>query len=201
MDTLSPAESQLEAEYLVEVTTLAATWARRMLLVEDVDDIAQDVTLDCLAMLRAGRPMPDPRARNQFVRGIVRHRVIDDLRSAERRIWRETEFARELEGEEHLWMSPEKALDDQELQHVIALTIDAMPPRRRQVYLLASDEGATDQSVGALLDMQVNTIHQHANNARRQLRAALSQYFGLSEVVSIKRGRPRTRPSPLGAAA
>ena len=201
MPVVSATESLLEEDYFIEVAALARRHARRRLLTDDVEDVVQGVVLAALTSMRAGDVGMITRGLNGYVDMLVVRRIYDDVRTDNRRARRDALYEREISSTDRLWMSPDLALDAQELQHVIALAIDAMTPLRRRVYLLATDDAATEESAAAALGMKQNAVHSQVQRALRQLRRALSQYVGLSEVVPIKLGRPRTRRLSREAAA
>ena len=79
------------------------------------DDIAQDVVLECLLKVRAGRWRVAREALGAFVRRLVRRRAVDWLRRSQRRSERNAEHAREIRESTHAWMSPDLASEEREL--------------------------------------------------------------------------------------
>jgi len=62
-----------------------------------------------------------------------------------------------------------------ELKHAIAEAIDALPDRRRQVYLLSREEGLKHHEIADRLGITLSTVKKTLGDAREDIRAFLTR--------------------------
>jgi RNA polymerase sigma-70 factor (family 1) len=67
----------------------------------------------------------------------------------------------------------------QEIQMLAAEAINAMPEKRREVYLLSRHEGLKYGEIAERLDVSVKTVEAHLSKALEQLRVYLKDYIPL----------------------
>jgi RNA polymerase sigma-70 factor (ECF subfamily) len=72
--------------------------------------------------------------------------------------------------------SPLQQLTDQELQGVIEVAIDALPPRCREVFVLSRFEGLSYLEISRALDISPKTVENQISKALMLLRSALQTY-------------------------
>jgi hypothetical protein len=92
---------------VVEIHRQARALAETHVRSDVADDIAQDVALECLIMIRAGRWSVRHADLTNVLCGVVRQRVVDWRRCRALGHERNAEYWRDLEDSEHAWMSPE----------------------------------------------------------------------------------------------
>lgn len=76
--------------------------------------------------------------------------------------------------------APETAaneLQEKEIQFLVAETIDAMPEKRRQIYLMSRQDGLKYKEIADKLEVSVKTVEAHLSKALEQLRASLKDYL------------------------
>ncbi len=72
--------------------------------------------------------------------------------------------------------SPLQQLTDKELQAVIYTTIDLLPARCREVFVLSRFEGLSYQEIGWALDISPKTVENQISKALMILRSAVQDY-------------------------
>ena len=66
---------------------------------------------------------------------------------------------------------------DRELYRMISAAVDAMPPRRRAVFMMVKEEGMKYKAVAELLDISKKTVEVHMSEALREVRAVVRNYL------------------------
>jgi RNA polymerase sigma-70 factor (ECF subfamily) len=158
---------------IVEIHRLAREFAGKRVAADVADDIAQDICLECLVKIRAGRWSVRHSDLAVFVRGVVRRRVVDWLRRREHGDERNAEHARELEEGEHAWMSPELLLEERELAVVREETLRELPTACRRAYLMVREEGESYKGAARRLGVSRSAVSAHIVTAQRRFRRVL----------------------------
>lgn len=70
----------------------------------------------------------------------------------------------------------EAAGDPDEVMRTIQSAIDHLPPRRREIFMLAKMEGFTYEEIACELDISRNTVEVHMTKALKYLREHLGQF-------------------------
>ncbi|HVJ17883.1 MAG TPA: RNA polymerase sigma factor [Polyangiaceae bacterium] len=79
------------------------------------------------------------------------------------------------------------------MEAVFDATLAAMPPRRREVFLLLGEGSLSYKAAAAVLGLRYETVHTHARLASRDLRAAFTR-----SGFRIANLKTRLLPSPKG---
>jgi RNA polymerase sigma-70 factor (ECF subfamily) len=66
---------------------------------------------------------------------------------------------------------------DRELYQLISAVVDAMPPKRRTVFMMVKEEGMKYKEVAVLLDISKKTVEVHMSEALREVRTAVRDYL------------------------
>ena len=199
MNHPSHAALSREDAFLIQVSTLARQCARRLLILEEdeVEDIAQDIVLQCLASFRSGKGVVITSGIACFVRTMVLRQVIDAFRASMRRENRSAEYARELTERTHVWMSPELGVEEAEFETFLDRTIASLPPICRRVYVMIREDDASYETVGRTLGISRHTVHAHLKAAQRRFRAALLEQDLTSSACRPERSEePALRRAP-----
>lgn len=175
MDTFHPPEASDEGALLIEISTLARRFARRRLPREDADDLAQDIVLECLVNVRAGKGGINVSLLPGFVRHMVRLRTIDARRRRCRRSSTDRYYARVLPDVPHVWMSPEMAIEVEELENFHARTLASLSCTCRRAYTMVREDEASYRAVAAQLGVSRAAVNWHVAAAHRRFRAELVQ--------------------------
>ena len=183
---------------VVEIASLARRFAIDIVKKDATEDIAQDVVLQCLMKIRAGRWRIDPADLADFVRRVVRRRAVDLWRRSQARKQRDAEYALETQ-DSPTWMSPELAYEERELAELHERALERLPELCRRAYLMVRDEGETYESAAARLGIQPHAVSKHMVRAQERLRRALARrgITGAARRSRRARGRPgRSRSEP-----
>lgn len=130
---------------------------------EMVEDIAQE----CYIILWNKLPeLTDDENVISLLRTISRRIMINALQKSSREYLRANIFCKS----QQLITSTEDALHIKEMMQDFQKAVNALPPKRRQVYRLVKEEGLSHQQTAQRLNVSTNTIERHINEAMRTLR-------------------------------
>jgi RNA polymerase sigma factor (sigma-70 family) len=111
------------------------------------EDVAQDVTLECLIRMRAGEWEVAPEAVVSYVFRAVERKAIDYVRRRKVRKAHEEVFGREMEDGVHAWMRPDTSGADRELHALYTRTLESLPPACQRTYVMVREQGMTYEQV------------------------------------------------------
>jgi RNA polymerase sigma factor (sigma-70 family) len=198
LPTDSPASPADDEELLLYITRLARRVARRLVAVHDVDDVAQDVVLECLVKLRNGYWVSDPSSTAKLVRSIAKRRALDCLRRQKRQDARDAEHDRTLSESVHAWMSPDLSHEVRELNEVHARAMAALPDACRRAFVLVRDEDLAYKIAAERLGITRKTVQSHVVRAQGQLVEALREH-GVTIPRRARNGAVRANASLMNA--
>jgi RNA polymerase sigma-70 factor, ECF subfamily len=72
----------------------------------------------------------------------------------------------------------EDELCKKELEAVLTETVDLLPPRCREVYLLSREDGLSYREIGEILNITEKTVENHLVRALNSLRSAIARHNG-----------------------
>ena len=129
-------------------------------------DIAasEDIVQDCFVKLwqqEAKRDITDKRA---FLYSTVRNACIDTLRR------QHPEMTSIDPSDLEEIISDEEAIDRSEQEAKVWETIDALPDRCREVFLMAKRDGMTYNEIAEALNISVKTVEHQISKAMKKLR-------------------------------
>ena len=194
MTLVAPPDAAAESVLLLEVSTLAHRFARRLVGADAADDIAQDVVLDCLIRIRTGR-WHLRRSLAAFVSAAVWRNHADLLRRSGHRGARDAQHLRDREEASSAWMDPELALDARVLDELSARAVSSLPRACRQVYAMVREERATYEAVADRLGISRATVCSHVATARRRLRRQLYAAGVVAGESAVESRRPASAES------
>ncbi|MEM9803400.1 MAG: RNA polymerase sigma factor [Planctomycetota bacterium] len=147
--------------------------ARGLLARRDIaDDVAQDVMLHLADRIAQWNPDNPFRA---WSRRAVVNRCRSVQRSARRRD--EHEGAAGAAFHEGTLPRPEDAATAEELSALIDRSLDLLPPREREVFVLIDLEGSSASEAADALEITASTVRAALSMARRRLRDALAPHL------------------------
>lgn len=129
-------------------------------------DLAQDTFLRILG----NRLPPDLREPRAYLSTVARGLLNNHLR---RKKLEEAYLDALMTHPEPIQSSPEERLQVLETLAEIDRILDRLPPKARQVFLLAQLDGLAYADIGALLDLSLSTVKRHMVLAFRHCLAAL----------------------------
>lgn len=143
---------------------------------EDSADVVQDAFLKAVeADRRAGIDSPFG-----FLLRVARNNVIDRLRRRTRWAKLMTEAPAEFEHADPTPDAERSLIATERLQRAIDC-IQAMPERRREVFLLSRLEGLTYVKIAVRLGISPKTVENHMSAAMEQLSREMDRYDGLAD--------------------
>lgn len=152
----------------------------------DDSGTAEDVVQDTFLALweRRARWRPSDSLRPLLYR-ILRNRILDSRRSDRVRTRRLRRFRRQETG---ALVTPFENAEADELTVAMSYAIDSLPPRRREVFLLARHENLSYRQISEVMGISEQTVANHMSAAMGDLRRTLEPYLDESRV---RRGKLR----------
>jgi RNA polymerase sigma-70 factor, ECF subfamily len=166
----APGKEEMFAEFHAAVIPVAMDHARRFLSKGE----ARDAVSDALAEVWVNWTNLTPEQRTPaYVLGAVHYHILKQLRVNKPLVSlddAETQLSRLAI---HEIDTPTRATTAGD---VIDEVVDAMPPRRREVFLLVRELRYTYKEVGAMLSMSEGTVNTHMRLAADDVRAAFKRH-------------------------
>lgn len=176
----TPSHPSADDAILLDVSRHALQHARHMCMLDDLDeaeDVAQDIVLEWLELLRAGTPPVVRTSLTTLVRTMVVRRLWQAKRLSDRTGNHDDEAAEGTIPAVNGWMRPDTAFELAELEAFIEKNTSALPAQTRRVVMLIQDDGATYRSVAQALGISPATVRDHLVLGRKRLRAAYAATF------------------------
>lgn len=79
----------------------------------------------------------------------------------------------------------QEVVEHRDLQRLIQKAVDALPEKRRQVYLLSREAGLTHQQIADQMGISVHTVKNQLGTALRSIQDQLHQSTGLSMALIV----------------
>lgn len=146
---------------------------------ELAEEITHDVFVQCWQKRRELTNVRNPQV---YLFVAARHRVVDHMRKQSS--GRNVQLSEEEDYEVHLTPDPEQLLITNEMMGKMEEAIRALPPKCREVFILAKQYGLRYKEVAAILDLSAKTVENQLAIALRKLTKAVS--FTLEMEVSRK---------------
>lgn len=131
-----------EASFVNKVRRLAHGYARRLTSDDVADDIAQDVALWCLMLLRKNRWRFELKPQG-IIKSMTRRAYAKRRRDDARRRSREAQYATERTAVTPEWMNPARGSEEQEESWLHERAFEELPPDCRSTFLLVREHGMT----------------------------------------------------------
>ncbi|MCL4212724.1 MAG: sigma-70 family RNA polymerase sigma factor [Gemmatimonadales bacterium] len=159
----------------------------------DKDDASDAVGEAMSALWRRWRTLAPEKRTDQYVFGVVHYCVFAKLR--ERKEFVSLDDAGS-ELDQAVMNAAEERSGRDAIAEVLDETLTAMPPRRREVFLLIREESFTYREAAEALGVSEGSINTHMRLANEQLRSAFTRAG-----FRIALPKPPARlPSPMGGA-
>lgn len=163
----APGKEEMFAEFHAALLPVAMDHASRFLS----EGEARDAVCDALAEMwvRWGKLTPEQRTA-AYALGAVHHHVLKQLRVNKPLVSVDDAEAELAHLAIHEIDRPTRAITAGD---VIDEVVEAMPPRRREVFLLVRELRYTYKEVSALLSMSEGTVNTHMRLATNDIRSAM----------------------------
>jgi RNA polymerase sigma factor (sigma-70 family) len=165
-----------EEALLIAISDIARRCARALLRSrDDADDVAQDVVLEALLKIRAGRWDADEKDLKKVVYWLVRHRLVDRRRRHDVRKQYDYEHLSDLEGRNAGWMSPQAGLRSAELSKLYQGVLWSVTPACREAYIRVREQGMSHAQVAAALNISRSTVNSYVVSVQHKMRRVMSE--------------------------
>lgn len=138
---------------------------------EASEDIVQDVILAFLEKRNAWEFIRDI---DQFLFMATKNKCIDYLRRKECIRLYTSKMCQSAMNEQYSCDTPDKITEANELQRRIDQTVDKMPERCKQIFVMAKYNGKKYKEISENLNLSINTIECQMTKALKILRCALA---------------------------
>jgi RNA polymerase sigma factor (sigma-70 family) len=161
---------------VLEIHSLAHKHAARMRQPRgDAEDFAQDVVLSCLGEIREGRWDIGDRDLDAHIACLVRRRIAVHTRQRRRRMERDMEHVRDLEGGVHAWMGPDVEFEATVIEEIEAEAFGKLPRVCRATFELVRNEDLSYASAAERLGVTAETVKAHIVKAQRMFRSVMER--------------------------
>jgi RNA polymerase sigma-70 factor, ECF subfamily len=138
-------------------------------IVEDVDS-ARDIAQEACVRLWEGRGQASPRSVRPYLFRIVRNLALDQLKT---RRTRRRLLGQHDPGRLRRPARPDEVLESDRIAATVQRAIQALPDRRREVFVLTYLRGLSYAEVGEVLGISPKTVQNQMTSALAQLRTVL----------------------------
>lgn len=107
---------------------------------------------------------------------IAKNAVIDMLRKRQKESVFNEDINSGVESSSH---DDSKSIEYNELHEIIQNSIQELPQKRRQIYLLSRDEGLTYKQIAEKLNISIKTVESHMRLALQQLKKSVGENYEL----------------------
>ena len=146
----------------------------------DDEEAAKDVVQSVLVRLWEKRADLKPGSLRGYLLRLTRNSAFDELKR--RRVRRRSALAIGLDGAlSRPAPTPAELVDESELNATVDRAIQALPPRRREVFTLVYLRGLSYHEVGEILGISFKTVGNQMTAALAELRAALKPVLSESD--------------------
>lgn len=138
---------------------------------EVAEELVQEVFYNTWKGRHNWRPQGSPRA---YLFGAARNSCLNYIRRQK--------VASRVQSHVLAWIHdegerPDRAFEYEEFSQAVQHAINALPEKRREVFIMSRQQGLSYAEIAALLDISVNTVENQMVNAMKFLRRRLSAYL------------------------
>ncbi|MFP4025019.1 MAG: RNA polymerase sigma factor [Thiohalospira sp.] len=119
---------------------------------------------------------------NSYLFMITKNAVIDLLRKRHK----ETSinesyhnFNNDIEGQ------PDNSLEYNELNNIVKKSVEELPFKRRQIFLMSREKGLTYKQIALKLNISIKTVESHMRLALKQLKKSIGDKYDLTYILII----------------
>ena len=164
---------ELFRSFAAELTDFASTYV-------GADDDAEEVVHIVFCWVWDHRfALPRPQSVRSYLYAAVRNRALNVVRDrrTEAAFRERAERASRCNDLAAASPSPDSELAVRDIEHALAAALRGMPPRCREVYVLAREHGLSYAEIAAALDIAPKTVEIHMSRALGILRRRLAPWL------------------------
>lgn len=141
---------------------------------EEAEEIAQEVFVR--VWLRRF-DLKEDLSFSSYIFMIAKNALIDLIRKKQK----ETDFYKNNPPSIEMYSAPsDDSMEYNELAAIIDRSIDDLPQKRKQIYLLSRDEGLTYKQISEKLNISIKTVETHMRLALQQLKSSVRNNYELT---------------------
>jgi RNA polymerase sigma-70 factor (ECF subfamily) len=141
---------------------------------EEAEEIAQEVFVR--VWLRRF-DLKEDLSFSSYIFMIAKNALIDLIRKKQK----ETDFYKNNPPSMDMYTAPsDDSMEYNELAAIIDRSIDDLPQKRKQIYLLSRDEGLTYKQISEKLNISIKTVETHMRLALQQLKSSVRNNYELT---------------------
>jgi len=145
--------------------------------------LAKDISQDIFVKIWEKRDkLPEVQYFQAYLFQVARNESINVLRAAGRSDLAKGEIARNFQDNPGFFA--DETLDS-DYRSFIKRTLDALPPRSREIFLLCREQGKTYDEVAATLGISRNTVRKHMVASLQKFREAAEDELGSSLTIIL----------------
>lgn len=164
--------SNLVAQYSTIVYRYLIYWLKEPRLVEET---AQDIFI---RIWRNRQKLPEIQNFRGYLYVVTRNKANTELN---RQLLESP--VRDMDRLEEIMIRPHHNLELKELSAILNRAIEALPPRRKEIFMLSREEGLTYDAIATRLQITRGTVKDHMVSALLFLRKYISEQAGI--VISL----------------
>ena len=112
---------------------------------------------------------------SSFLFMIAKNAVIDLLRKKKKEVFLREDFIKDIKDSNKSYDN----LEYLELKKIVENSIQELPEKRKNIYVLSRDEGMTYRQIAEELNISVKTVESHMRLALKQLKQAVGSKYEL----------------------
>jgi RNA polymerase sigma-70 factor (family 1) len=154
-------------------------------------DVAEDIAQQAFVQLWEWRArLTLGASASAFLHRVARNLALNEVRN---RAARERQVRAIRSADDALVSPPDEVLEIRGVEHAIDRAIAALPPRQREVFVMARYEGLTHQEIAKILGTSPQTVANQMTSALVRLRDALRPLREVSvSRITVRPGRVKT---------
>jgi len=119
---------------------------------------------------------------NSYLFMITKNAVIDLLRKRQKETSIDENYKIFNNDQES---QPDDKLEYKELNKVVESSIEELPFKRKQIFLMSREKGFTYKQIAAKLNISIKTVESHMRLALRQLKESIGDKYDLTFIITI----------------
>ena len=139
-------------------------------------EVAEDIVSEVFSALYLQKPLYKQKTSfRAWLFTCVRNKAFNYVRLELRRKF-PIDSVERMEAPDQL---PDEVTEYEELYHDMQNAVNALPTRRRSIYIMSRMEGKKHEEIAVELGISVNTVKEHMSQALRQIRSALKDKWSM----------------------
>lgn len=159
--------SELYSRYAAALTGYASS---KLYSLDDVHDLIQDIFI---SLWTNRHKLVIDSSLNAYLHSSVRYKIIDCIR---KNVTRE-EYAIIVQTlSKHPSYNPEKEREVKDVQKIVSLAIEKLPPRVREIYQMSRNDHHTIAEIAGKLSLSEQTVKNQLSTATKAIKKTLSKF-------------------------